>query len=124
MEKIISIGIRKVQLIQSNISNGLDFYFKVNDVEMYMKGANLVPLDYYPDRMKSDEELEWIFLSAKEANFNIIRVWGGGMYMNDNFYNLADKHGMLIWQDMMFSCRFYPFMEDSFVESSKIEVRE
>jgi len=73
---------------------------------------------------KRKEEIEWLFLSAEKANYNLIRVWGGGMYMDDNFYELADKHGMLIWQDMMFSCRFYPFLEESFVQTAKIEVRE
>jgi beta-mannosidase len=62
-----------------------------------MKGANQVPLDYYPDRMKNNTELEWLFRSAIEANYNIIRIWGGGMYMDDNFYELADKYGILIW---------------------------
>jgi len=124
MEKTSKIGIRKVELVQSKMPNGQDFYFKVNNVEIYIKGANQVPLDYYPDRMKRKEEIEWLFLSAEKANYNLIRVWGGGMYMDDNFYELADKHGMLIWQDMMFSCRFYPFLEESFVQTAKIEVRE
>ena len=74
--------------------------------------------------MKNKKELEWIFMSAEKANFNMIRVWGGGMYMDDVFYELADEHGMLIWQDMMFSCRFYPFLDENFIESSKIEVRQ
>ena len=55
-------------------------------------------------------ELEWLFLSAEAANYNGLRIWGGGMYMTDEFYEMADKRGMLIWQDMMFSCKFYPFL--------------
>ena len=89
-----------------------------------MKGANQVPMDYYPDRMKSDREIAWLMKSAMEANFNIIRIWGGGMYMNDNFYEQADKLGMMIWQDTMFGCKFYPFDDPDFVSESKIEVRE
>ena len=104
--------------------NGKNFYFKVNDVEIYMKGANQVPLDYYPDRMKDPKVLEWLLKSAERANFNVIRIWGGGMYMDDNFYEMADQMGMLIWQDMMFSSRLYPFLEEDFIQSSKIEVRQ
>jgi beta-mannosidase len=55
-----------------------------------MKGANMVPLDYYPSRMNSDKEIKWFLLSAQEANLNILRIWGGGVYLNDNFYELAD----------------------------------
>lgn len=84
----------------------------------------MVPMDYYPDRMKNDTELEWLFLSAAKANYNVIRVWGGGIYMDENFYEMADRYGMLVWQDMMFSCKFYPFLDKTFIESSKIEVRE
>ena len=98
------IGIRKIELIQTS-----NFYFKVNSVEVYMKGANQIPMDYYPNRMMQLKELEWMFHSAEIANFNIIRIWGGGMYMTDEFYELADRRGMLIWQDVMVSCKFYPY---------------
>ena len=79
------------------MSNGKNFYFKINEVPIYMKGANQVPLDYYPDRMKNKTELEWLMISAAQANFNIIRIWGGGMYLDDDFYELADQYGMMIW---------------------------
>jgi len=74
---------------QGNLS-GRSFYFKINNKEVYMKGANMVPLDYYPSRMNSDKEIKWFLLSAQEANINILRIWGGGVYLNDNFYELAD----------------------------------
>jgi len=73
-----------------------------------MKGANMVPMDYYPSRMNSEIELKWLLLSAFEANINILRIWGGGVYLNDKFYELADESGMMIWHDMMFSCEVYP----------------
>lgn len=56
-----------------------------------------MPLDYYPDRMKNKTELEWLMTSAMESNINLIRIWGGGMYMDDDFYELADKYGIMIW---------------------------
>ena len=89
-----------------------------------MKGANMVPLDYYPNRMNSDKEIKWFLLSAQEANINILRIWGGGVYLNDNFYELADQMGMMIWHDMMFSCEVYPMTSPEFIKTSKIEIRE
>ena len=100
------------------------FYFKVNRRSIYMKGANMVPLDYYPDRMKSDEEIQWILMSAVSANMNVLRVWGGGMYLDDNFYEAADRAGIMVWQDMMFSCKVYPFATKAWVTNSEIEVRQ
>ena len=55
-----------------------------------MKGANMVPLDYYPKRMFDEKELNWLFQSAMDANYNVIRIWGGGMYLTNKFYELAD----------------------------------
>jgi beta-mannosidase len=89
-----------------------------------MKGANQVPMDYYPSRMQSEEEIKWLMDSASAANFNILRIWGGGMYMTDFFYEYADRTGMMIWQDMMFSCRFYPYVNDEYLENSMVEVKE
>lgn len=84
----------------------------------------MVPIDYYPDRMKSEEYLEWLFHSADKANYNVIRIWAGGMYLTDRFYEMADELGMLIWHDTMFSCKFYPYIDDNYTRNSKIEVRE
>jgi len=64
---------------------------------VYAKGSNLVPMDYYPNRTMKMDELEWLLISAIEANFNIIRVWGGGMYLEDEFYDRATELGMMIW---------------------------
>lgn len=91
---------------------------------MYMKGANQVPMDYYPDRMNDKVELRWLIDSAVKANLNVLRIWGGGNYMPDYFYDYADRRGIMIWQDMMFSCRFYPYTDEYYVNNSKIEVRE
>jgi beta-mannosidase len=62
-----------------------------------MKGANQVPIDYFPDRMMNKTELNWLILSAQQSNMNILRIWGGGMYLDDDFYELADRVGMMIW---------------------------
>jgi len=134
--KTSKIGIRKAELVQQPIDciepdenckgkdAGRSFFFKINEKEVYMKGANMVPIDYYPNRMKSESELKWLLFSAQAANINVLRIWGGGMYLDDNFYELADQAGMMIWHDMMFSCKIYPVHSKQFVENSKIEVRE
>ena len=100
------------------------FYFKINEVPLFIKGSNIVPLDYFPSRMFQEQELKWLFESAQTSNLNLFRVWGGGMYMTDRFYEMADELGMLIWHDMMFSCKFYPMLKPEFIETSEIEVRE
>ena len=84
----------------------------------------MVPIDYYPNRMMKKEENEWLLLSAVEANFNLLRIWGGGMYLEDEFYDRAAELGLLIWQDFMFSCKFYPMMDEKFIENSVQEVKE
>lgn len=84
----------------------------------------MVPMDYYPSRMNNEEELQWMITSAVEANINVLRIWGGGMYLPDRFYELADQAGLMIWHDLMFSCKIYPMHSAEFVENSKIEVRE
>ena len=84
----------------------------------------MVPMDYYPSRMFDESELQWLFKSAKEANYNLLRIWGGGVYLNDRFYELADQYGIMVWQDMMFSCRFYPMLDEDYTRNANIEVRE
>ena len=137
LEKSSKIGLRKVELVQEQIGcsypgptcsdvdgGGKTFFFKVNDIEVFIKGANMVPIDYFPKRMFQTEELEWLFESAQASNLNLLRLWGGGMYMTDEFYEMADSKVFLIWQDTMFSCKFYPYMDQSFIENSVEEVRE
>jgi len=68
--------------------------------------------------------MAWFIQSAKQANMNILRIWGGGVYFDNNLYELGDKEGVMFWQDMMFSCKVYPTEIQSFVDNSVIEVRE
>jgi len=100
------IGFRTVQLIEhdygSNI-NGTSFYFMINYQPIFIKGSNWVPPDAFQERV-SDERLERLLLSAKLANMNMLRVWGGGRYERDSFYDLADRLGIMLWHDFMFAC--------------------
>jgi beta-mannosidase len=101
------IGLRTVELRQQNDDFGKSFEFAVNGLPVFAKGANWIPADSFTTRIdrKRYEHLIW---SAKDANMNMLRVWGGGIYEHENFYELCDEMGILVWQDFMFSCSMYP----------------
>ncbi|RJP63626.1 MAG: glycoside hydrolase family 2 protein [Ignavibacteriales bacterium] len=103
----LSYGLRTVEVVQEEDSIGRSFYFKVNGIPVFMKGANYIPSDNFLNRV-TPAEYEKIVRSAADANMNMLRVWGGGIYENDIFYELCDKYGILIWHDFMFACSMYP----------------
>lgn len=105
--KSINTGIRTVELVREKDSIGTSFYFKLNGHPVFMKGANYIPNDVFLDRV-TPEKYEEVILRAKECNYNMLRIWGGGIYEKDIFYDLCDKHGILVWQDFMFACNMYP----------------
>ena len=106
-EKQHRIGLRTIRVVTEQDENGESFYFEVNGVPMFAKGANYIPSDALLPRVTSGR-YERLFRDIREANMNMIRVWGGGVYENDRFYDLADENGILIWQDFMFACTTYP----------------
>ncbi len=114
-----SLGLRTIEVVQDKDSIGASFYFKVNGFPVFMKGANYIPQDIFLNR-PSNEDYNYLINSAKDANFNMLRVWGGGIYEKDIFYDLCDKAGILVWQDFMFACAMYPGNEE-FLENVKRE---
>jgi len=106
-EKNERVGIRTLELVRDKDQNGTSFYFKLNGVPVFMKGANYIPNDVFPARV-SHEMYQKVVHTAKISNFNMLRVWGGGIYENDEFYDLCDENGILIWQDFMFACAMFP----------------
>ncbi len=100
---------------------GRSMTFSVNGVDIFAKGANWIPFDALPSRL-SEERYEQLLQSAVEANMNMLRVWGGGMYEKEIFYDLCDEKGLLIWQDCMFSCSMYPANAE-FLENVEAEIR-
>jgi beta-mannosidase len=116
------LGLRTIELVQDDDKHGTSFYFKVNGRAVFMKGANYIPQDNFLPRV-TPERYEHLLQSAVDANMNMIRVWGGGIYENDIFYDLCDEKGLLVWQDFMFSCAMYPG-DDSFLENVKKEAEE
>ncbi|XP_027454347.2 beta-mannosidase isoform X2 [Zalophus californianus] len=97
IEKSAKVYFRTVELIEEPIegSRGLSFYFKINGLPIFLKGSNWIPADSFQDRVTSD--LLWLLLqSAVDANMNTLRVWGGGIYEQDEFYRLCDELGIMI----------------------------
>lgn len=106
-ERSVITGLRDVKLVRKPDKQGETFYFTINGKPIFAKGANYIPNDVFLPRVDSSK-YEHILSSAAEANMNMLRVWGGGIYENDIFYNLCDKYGIMVWQDFMFACAMYP----------------
>jgi beta-mannosidase len=103
-------GLRSLAVVNEQDALGESFFVQVNGVPVFMKGANYVPPDSFPARI-TRERYRQLFEDMRDANFNMARVWGGGYYEDDYFYELADEYGILIWQDFMFACSLYPFYQ-------------
>ncbi|MFX1282978.1 MAG: glycoside hydrolase family 2 protein [Promethearchaeota archaeon] len=101
------IGFRQLEVITEDDNIGRSMVFRVNQREIFCKGANWIPIDAMPS-LQSPDRYEKLLSDVIEANMNMIRVWGGGQYESEIFYNLCDEKGILIWQDFMFSCSLYP----------------
>ncbi|MBO4548538.1 MAG: glycoside hydrolase family 2 protein, partial [Abditibacteriota bacterium] len=121
-EKTVRVGIRRLEAVQDRDRWGRTFYFRVNGAPVFAKGADYIPCDQFPSRV-TREDYERILRSAAEANMNSLRVWGGGLYEADVFYDLCDELGLLLWHDFMFACSHYP-MTDELKEEYAAEARD
>lgn len=114
------VGLRSVQLITDPDAKGYkQFYFVLNGVRVFAKGTNYIPQDNFLTNV-TPERYRQTLQDAVDANMNMIRVWGGGIYENDIFYNLCDEMGLMVWQDFMFGCSTYP-AEGAWLESVRQE---
>ncbi|XP_051803803.1 beta-mannosidase [Acanthochromis polyacanthus] len=113
---------RTVELVQEPVagSPGLSFYFRINGKPIFLKGSNWIPAHSFQDRV-SPAVLRNLLQSAVDANMNALRVWGGGIYEQDEFYDACDEMGIMVWQDFMFACAMYP-TEDDFIQTVREEV--
>jgi beta-mannosidase len=106
--KTEKFGIREIKLIRTPDKWGETFYFRLNGIPVFAKGGNWIPIDNFIPRGEKLGLYEKNLIYAKQANMNCIRVWGGGIYESDRFYNLCDELGLLVWQDFPFACAVYP----------------
>ncbi len=112
---------RKIELVQQPDSLGKSFYFKIDGKPVYMKGANYIPSDALLSRV-TKKEYEKVIKMAKDANMNMLRIWGGGIYEDDYFYDLCDKYGINVWQDFMFAGAMVPG-DKAFFDNVREEVK-
>lgn len=115
------VGFRSVQLISEEDEHGSSMYFQVDGRSIFAKGSNWIPCDGMPS-LQSTQRIESLLASAAAMHMNMIRVWGGGRYESDAFYEACDRLGLLVWQDFMFACALYPASPD-FLRSVEKEAR-
>jgi beta-mannosidase len=113
------VGLRTLELRQQPDQNGKSFTFVINGVPVFAKGANWVPADSFPTRI-TRERYRQLVESARDANMNMVRVWGGGIYEPDEFYELCDEMGLMVWQEFMFACSMYPG-DEAFLDNVRAE---
>ena len=115
------IGIRKLRLIRDRLPDGSEFCFELNGRRIFCKGANWIPAEAMPDRI-TEEVFRYHLEAAAKAGFNMIRVWGGGFYEHDRFYDICDELGILVWQDFAVACRPCPFYDEKYLKNILSEV--
>jgi len=116
------IGLRTIEVVHEHDKLGKTFFIKVNGAPVFMKGANWIPADSFVTRM-TEARYRQLLQSAADTHMNMVRVWGGGIYEDDRFYDLCDELGLLVWQDFMFACSMYPG-DAAFVENVRHEAIE
>lgn len=123
LKKETNFGFRTVELVEEEITDspGRSFYFKINSKPIFLKGANWIPADSFQERVTEDVLMDLLY-TARESNMNTLRVWGGGIYEQDRFYQLADELGIMIWHDLMFAVALYP-VDKQFLENVAGEVK-
>uniref|UniRef100_K1QL24 beta-mannosidase n=1 Tax=Magallana gigas TaxID=29159 RepID=K1QL24_MAGGI len=124
--KKLTIGFKTVELVQDFVSGdpkqGRSFFFKINGVPIFLKGSNWIPADSFLERV-TKERLRNLLQSARDVHMNSIRVNGIGVYESEDFYELADELGILIWQDLMFACAMYP-TDPQFLSTVRDEISQ
>jgi beta-mannosidase len=113
-------GVRTTQLVQEKDQWGTSYVLKVNDRPIFCKGGDYIPQDMFPARV-TDQMLQEIVEQMVAANFNMVRVWGGGYYPEEAFFNACDEKGIMVWQDFMFACAMYPG-DSAFLSNVKQEI--
>lgn len=119
-ERDVKAGLRDIEFHNNDDNEGQEFYFALNGVPVFAKGANWIPAEYFNGSNSYRNYLD-LLVMAKEANHNMIRIWGGGIYENDDFYNICDSLGIMVWQDFMFANGMY-YATDDFIDNITGEI--
>ncbi|KAI9069247.1 glycoside hydrolase family 2 protein [Trametes sanguinea] len=122
--KTQKFAFRRVRVVQDELEDqeGRTFLFEINNIRVFCGGSNWIPADSFLTRLTPEKYRQWLQLLV-EGNQNMIRVWGGGIYEADAFYDICDELGIMVWQDFMFGCGQYPAY-DSFTKSVEIEAEQ
>ncbi|MGN7297104.1 beta-mannosidase [Ferdinandcohnia sp. SAFN-114] len=115
------VGVRTIEVMQKDAEGNNRFTFVLNGVEIFAKGANWIPIDSFIGATP-DSRYSQLLTQAREAHMNMIRVWGGGIYERDIFYQECDRLGMLVWQDFMFACALYPDYNYNYMQNVRTEI--
>lgn len=121
--RTLRIGVRQVELVTDADETGHRFTFRINGREIFMRGANWIPADALPAGATRDAVHD-LLTSAVEANMNMLRVWGGGQYEPDWFYDMCSEMGLMVWQDFMFACNLYPAHDPDWLNSVRLEAKQ
>lgn len=123
--KDYTLGLRTLTISKEKDQWGSEFAFKVNGIKIFAKGADYIPEDTVYSNI-TKERIESLIEASARANFNCLRVWGGGYYPSDTFFELCDRYGIIVWQDLMYACNIYEFtkeFEKNIVEETKDNVK-
>lgn len=118
--KKVRFGVRKTELVQETDTWGTSYVIKVNKRSVFCKGGDYIPQDIFPARVK-DADVRKMVETMAQSNFNMVRVWGGGYYPDEVFFEACDELGIMVWQDFMFACAMYPG-DDAFLENVATEL--
>ncbi|MFG6114870.1 glycoside hydrolase family 2 protein [Halobacillus sp. MO56] len=116
-----NVGIREIKVKQEAKDGSSRFTFVLNGVEIFAKGANWIPIDSFVGSAP-DSRYKHLVSLAREGNMNMLRVWGGGIYEKEVFYQECDRQGILVWQDFMFACALYPDYNRDYMNNVREEV--
>ena len=124
-KKDYTLGLRTLTISQEKDQWGSEFAFKVNGIKIFAKGADYIPEDTVYSNITEDR-IAYLIDSCVRANYNCLRIWGGGYYPSDTFYQLCDQYGIIVWQDLMYACNVYDLtkeLEENIIEETKDNVR-
>ena len=115
-----TVGLRTMEISREKDQWGREFAFVVNGLKIFAMGGDYIPEDCVYSHITKERQ-EYLLDSACRAHFNCIRVWGGGYYPSDDFYEMCDRKGIIVWQDLMFACNVYD-VTDAFLENCRQEI--